>query len=351
MADTRQTCRWGILGTASIARKMTRAMHLSSHGDPIAIASRTIERANAFGDAHRIERRHASYEAVLEDPEIDAVYVPLPTALRDGWVIRAAESGKHVLCEKPAGVNLGAVEEMLEACRDAGVQFMDAVMFMHHDRLAALTTALPSLGSEVALLDTAFSFLADDAFLVENIRVDPGREPLGCVGDLGWYGARIALIAMGAMPVCVRARHHELVNQVPIHTTAELEFAGKNGPRLARIQCSFRHPLREWVEITGRDASIWMHDFVFGPPEGAFFERRSQSRLTDLDLEHLADVERTTVGSCIQEIRMIDRFSRIAIGLDPQEPDWSQWARQTQSVIDAMMVSAAAGGSDVAPLL
>ena len=101
MTDVASSCRWGILGAASIARKNVRAMHLADNATPLAIASRTFEKAAAFAAEHGLDRAHGSYEALLEDPDVDAVYVPLPTTLHREWTIRAAEAGKHVLCEKP----------------------------------------------------------------------------------------------------------------------------------------------------------------------------------------------------------------------------------------------------------
>ncbi|HSG48913.1 MAG TPA: Gfo/Idh/MocA family oxidoreductase, partial [Longimicrobiales bacterium] len=94
--------RWGVLGTANIGRAAVNpAIQASSNGELVAVASRDRERARAFADEHGIPRSHASYEALLEDPEVDAVYVPLPNSMHRTWTIRAAQAGKHILCEKP----------------------------------------------------------------------------------------------------------------------------------------------------------------------------------------------------------------------------------------------------------
>lgn len=347
MTESAGTCRWGVLGTASIARKVVRAMQQARHARPVAIASRSLEKASAFAAEHGLERAHGSYEALLADPEIDAVYIPLPTGLRRDWVLKAAAAGKHVLCEKPVAPHAAAVEEMIEACADAGVQFMDGVMFMHHARLALLRKHLPDLGIVPTFLDTSFTFRADESFFASNIRGSAELEPLGAVGDLGWYCVRIALVVMDAMPVVVRARHHEMHGDVPVHTTGEMEFVGPEGPRIARFQCSFRHPLRQWVEIVGDDGTMWMHDYVIGSPTEAAIDVETESSLTEGDAAHVRRRERLLVADCVQEAEMIERFSRIASGQEPVDPQWPRWALETQLVVDAIMSSASVDGTDI----
>ncbi|MBC02504.1 MAG: oxidoreductase [Phycisphaerae bacterium] len=347
MTETRSTCRWGVVGTAGIARKVVRAMHLARHAGPVAIASRNLDRALAFADDHGLERAHGSYEALLADPEIDAVYVPLPTALRREVVIEAARAGKHVLSEKPVAPHVAAAEEMIEACSDAGVQFMDGVMFMHHRRLDLVRERIADLGPMPTLMDSAFTFKADDSFLESNIRTSIETEPLGCVGDLGWYNIRMALVAMGELPARVRARHHAMCGGVPIDTSGELEFEGPDGPRIARFHCSFRHPLRQWVEIVGDEGCLRMQDFVIGSPTEAEILIETESSLTEGDAAHRWTRERLVVEDCVQEAEMIECFSRIAAGMEPVDPQWPRWAMETQRVTDAVMSSASANGADI----
>src|SRR5215470_1007113 len=129
--------RWGILGTANIARKNWKAIQLTGNSIVTAVASRDLERSRQFiadcqGHAPMGHEPEAfgSYERLLESDKVDAVYIPLPTGLRKEWVLRAAAAGKHVLCEKPCGLNAADVREMTEACRKNNVQFMDGVMYM-----------------------------------------------------------------------------------------------------------------------------------------------------------------------------------------------------------------------------
>src|SRR5438105_2549730 len=127
--------RWGILGTAQIARKNWRAIHDSGNSTIVAVASRDLERSRRFIAECQAEvafetvpEAYGSYEELLASQAVDAVYIPLPTGLRKEWVLRAAEAGKHIVCEKPCAVSVADLREMLDACRRHRVQFMDGVM-------------------------------------------------------------------------------------------------------------------------------------------------------------------------------------------------------------------------------
>jgi len=164
--------RWGILGTAQIARKNWRAIRDS--GNPIvAVASRHLERSRRFiaecqaeVPFETIPEAYGSYESLLASPAVDAVYIPLPTGLRKEWVLRAAAAGKHIVSEKPCAVSVADLREMLEACRRHRVQFMDGVMFMHSPRLAKIREILDdgqNVG-EVRRISSAFSFYVGGNF-------------------------------------------------------------------------------------------------------------------------------------------------------------------------------------------
>ena len=135
-------CRWGILGTAGIAKKNWQSLKTAGNARLVAVASRDTARAQAYVDecqAHvafdPAPRAVGSYEELLARADVDAVYVPLPTGPRKEWAIKTAEAGKHLMCEKPCGGDVAEVEEIIAACERANVQFMDGVMFMHGKRL------------------------------------------------------------------------------------------------------------------------------------------------------------------------------------------------------------------------
>src|SRR5436309_14738359 len=138
-------CRWGILGTANIARKNWKAIRHAGNAALAAVASRDAARARRFIDECQADAPLApapaacgSYEELLGRGDVDAVYLPLPTAVRREWVLRAAAAGKHVPCEKPCGVSADDARAMLAAWLRAGVQFMDGDRFVHSRRLPPL---------------------------------------------------------------------------------------------------------------------------------------------------------------------------------------------------------------------
>lgn len=362
--STPTLCRWGILGAATIARKNWQAIRRSGNGIVRAVASREADRAAAWiaenqADHPFAERPDAvgGYEALLGRDDIDAVYIPLPTGVRKDWVIRAARAGKHVLCEKPCGANAGEVEEMIAACREAGVQFMDGVMFMHSERLAALRAALVG-GSAIGRLRriaTQFSFLAPDDFLAGgNIRVQTDLEPLGCLGDLGWYNIRFALWAMGGeMPASVTGR---LIRQtgdgVPTEFAGELIFP--SGPT-AGYYCSFLTGHQQWAHLSGTDGCIDLRDFVlpYYGNEVAFTVSRPHFETEGCDFRmerhdtRVAVPEYSNSHETAQETRLFRTFAALALSGTPDE-SWPRLALQTQRILDACLASARDGGRPVA---
>ena len=143
MAET--PIQFGILGCAEIARKVSRAITLAPNATLYAVGSRSLEKARRFAAANGFPpsaKIYGSYEAVLDDPGVDAVYVPLPTSLHLKWAVLAAEKKKHVLLEKPVALNVAELDQILEACESNGVQFMDGTMWMHHPRTAKMKELL-----------------------------------------------------------------------------------------------------------------------------------------------------------------------------------------------------------------
>src|SRR5262245_26055842 len=174
----RQFCRFGILGTANIARKNWDAIRNSGNATLVAVGSRNRQRAAQFITECQASAPFAQapqamdYEQLIASREIDAIYLPLPTGIRKEWVLRAAAAGKHVLCEKPCACTAREVAEILDACRASGVQFMDGVMFMHSSRLAGMRQTLDDGSSigDIRRIMSQFSFLGSDEFFLKNIR-------------------------------------------------------------------------------------------------------------------------------------------------------------------------------------
>ena len=202
---SQEKCRWGILGSAGIAQKNWQSIRNAGNAELVAVASRDVGRAQDFID------RCSSGFLIRQPPKPSGTTMKCwptkrltrsiclcPPGLRAEWAIKAAQAGKHLLCEKPCGIDLEELDEILAACKEAGVQFMDGVMFMHSDRLKDLRKTLDD-GESVGKLRriaTQFSFCAPEEFLTGNIRMHSDLEPQGCMGDLGWYNLRFILWTM-----------------------------------------------------------------------------------------------------------------------------------------------------------
>ena len=257
LCDMQQTtCRWGILGAAEIARKNWLAIRNASNCSLTAVASRDLDRCRRFiGECQQlvpfdpVPLSFGSYDELLDCDAVDAVYIPLPTGVRKPWAIRAAEAGKHVLVEKPVGVNSQDVREILVACRQNGVQFMDGVMFQHSRRMEKIRSILDD-GQTIGKLTRITCQFCDGEAASEsfagNIRANSTLEPLGCLGDLGWYTIRFILWTMN-WELPTRVAGHILAEYrgpgspaaVPTDFSAELFFADGVS---ASFYCSFLGP-------------------------------------------------------------------------------------------------------------
>ena len=357
-------CRWGILGTANIARKNWKALRLAGNSTLAAVASREPAKARTFIDECQSEvpfpaaPAACTYEELLKRPDIDAVYIPLPTGIRGDWVKRAAAAGKHVLCEKPCGVNAAELKAILEACRNHRVQFMDGVMFMHSARLPLLRQVLDDgqTVGDIRRIASQFCFSAPPEFMQTNIRVSDSLEPLGALGDLGWYNIRFTLFAMNyQMPRSVTGRtlfaHGSGSKPVPIEFSGELFFA--SGPS-ASFYCSFRTENHQWAHISGSKGSVHVPDFVlpFFGCESAFESNRPffyangcTFRMESHPVKH-AVREYSEGAENAQETNMIRTFSSLALS-DKLDSTWGDIALKTQLVLDACLASAQQQGKPV----
>ena len=176
---------WGVLGTAGIAKGQTiPGMLLAENCTLYAIAGRSMEKAEQFKAQFGFEKAYDSYEALLADPVVEAVYIPLPNHLHYEWVIKAAKAGKHILCEKPLAPTAAQAAEMQAAAKENGVLLMEAFAFLHSPLIAALKKELDSgVIGEVRYLENAF---VTSDYDISNIRMR--RETLGgSLYDLGCY--------------------------------------------------------------------------------------------------------------------------------------------------------------------
>ena len=357
--------RWGILGTAEIARKNWKAMRNSGNGIVTAVASRAPERSRQFIAACQAAapfavppRALGSYEELLAAQDVDGVYIPLPTGIRKEWVLRAARAGKHVVCEKPCAVSLSDLAEMIEACRRERVQFMDGVMFMHSGRLDLIRKALAdgeTIG-QIRRINSAFSFSGGEEFFTANIRGRSELEPHGCLGDLGWYCIRFTLWAMNwQLPSEVRG---QLLSEspsrpgggpVPADFAGDLFFADGVS---ASFYCSFITGLQQWASISGTCGYLQVPDFVlpFFGCESSFETWQPAQHIQGCDFNLEPNRRRWALSEyshshpTAQESNLFRHFvAQVQSGTLNEA--WPAMAFKTQQVMQACRESARAGGT------
>jgi predicted dehydrogenase len=346
--------RIGFLSTAGIGKKNWKAIFNSGNCVVTAVASRDLEKSRKFIDDCSREAAFetkptalGSYEELLASKNVDAVYVPLPTALRKDWVARAADSGKHIVCEKPCAVDSASLDVMLSACKKNSVQFMDGVMFMHSQRLARVRETLDDGASvgQIKRIVAQFSFPGHEEFFRKNIRINAPLEPAGCLGDLGWYDIRFALWALNwQMPREVSARSlAQTDSSVPTDFSAELFF---DGGVSASLYCSFINFRQQWVHVSGAKGYLQISDFVnpfYGGELGFEVTNIGQDGYKVLpEIRRVIVAEHSNGHPSAQESNMFRNFAN-QIFSGKLNDDWPMWSAKTQKVLDACLESAQRG--------
>lgn len=325
-----KTLRWGIIGVAGIVNRLLPAFRASATAELVGIASRTRAKAQDYADRHGIPNAYGRYEDLLADPNIDAVYVPLPNHLHLEWSKRAADAGKHVLCEKPLCPTAAEAAELVAYCRAKGVRLMDGFMWPHHPRTHRLRQLL-SRGAigPITTVTAAFTFTLT-GLPTTNIRLQPQTAGGGLL-DVGCYCTYAILWAFQQTPIRAFARA-TYYNGVDVALSGILTFADG---RTALLDCGFTKPLRTWVEIVGTDAVIRIPN-LWIPNDRAVYEIHRQTDLFD----HAVEVVETPGEN--QMVHMLDDFAlAVAENREPDpNPDESV---QVLKVLDALGRSAKTG--------
>jgi D-xylose 1-dehydrogenase (NADP+, D-xylono-1,5-lactone-forming) len=245
--------KWGIISTAHINRLVLAGARESDRVEVVAVASRDQARAEAYARENGIERAHRSYEALLHDPEVEAVYISLPNAPHVEWSIRALEAGKHVLCEKPLSRHPEDVERAFDVADRTGRLLSEAFMYRHNPQTRRLRELVEedAIGA-LRLVRSAFTFKLDDE---ANVRLSAELEG-GALMDVGCYcvsGSRL----LGGEPEQV------LGHQVVGPSGVDVVFAGTMrfpGDVVAQFDCGFRTPDRDELEVVGEEGSLFLDD-------------------------------------------------------------------------------------------
>ena len=245
---------WGVLSTARIAGRLVEGASKTDDAEVVAVASRDAARAQAFAEAHGIGHAHGSYEALLADPAVEAVYVPLPNSMHIDWTVKALEAGKHVLCEKPMDRRPAQVARAFDAAEQRGLVLSEGFMWRHNPQAQILRSLLDegAVGT-VRLIRASFSFvLAGDV----DVRLDPALDG-GALMDVGCYCVGGARFVAGGEPVSVSAQAVTGPTGVDMRLTGLLRF---DGDVLAVIDCGLDEYSRGELEVVGSDGRLVLSD-------------------------------------------------------------------------------------------
>jgi xylose dehydrogenase (NAD/NADP) len=264
--------RWGLLSTARINRAVIPPIRASVQSELRAVASRDVVKAKDYAKEWRIPHAYGSYEELLADENIDVIYNPLPNHLHAEWSIRAAEAGKHVLCEKPLALSLDEVEAMTAAAKKHNVVIAEAFMYKHHPQtLKVLELIEQEAIGELLLIKGAFTFNLD--------RPDDVRWVLewggGSIWDVGCYPISFARLVANADPVEVFGWQVTGTTGIDVVFSGQLRFA--SGLQ-AQFDCGFRAPFRTAIEIVGTNGSIELGS-PFKPAGGEWIKIKHGDRV------------------------------------------------------------------------
>jgi len=241
--------RWGLLSTAHINRKLIPAIRDNPRAELISVASRSQSRASRYAAEWSIPRAHGTYEALLEDPDVDVVYVSLPNSLHAEWTVKALEFGKHVLCEKPLALSVAECNQIIEASQANGVVAMEAVMYLYHPILhKAREMVRDGAVGEITMVRGSFSFLLDRP---DDVRWDPTLGG-GALWDIGSYPVSFIRWIVGEPD---RVSGWQTLSSSGVDAT----FAGMlryDGEMLGVFDCSFLEPFRSKAEVAGRKGRL-----------------------------------------------------------------------------------------------
>jgi D-xylose 1-dehydrogenase (NADP+, D-xylono-1,5-lactone-forming) len=314
--------RWGILGCARITRRgLIPGLRASAWGTLQALGSRDLATARSWADEFQIPKAHGSYQAVIDDPEVEAVYIPLPNELHKEWVTAAADAGKHVLCEKPLALNGEEARALVAHCRARGVVLMEAFMWRHQPRTAALRrlVAEGAIGT-LRLIRSSFSFPIDPG----DWRLDRSRGG-GALWDIGCYGVSTARLFAGAEPEAIQALARFGPTGVDLSLTAMMRFPGGV---LGLIDCSFEQAFRCFYELVGTRGVIEVPD-AYLPPEQPTARLRGADSVQDLVFEGQN-----------QYAEMVDAFALAAADATHRLPDPAEDGLAQMMVLDAILTAA-----------
>ena len=291
---SRTRLTWGIIGPGFIATELADGINASDTGDLLAVASRDLARAEAFGDKYKISRRYKGYQALLDDPDVDAVYIATPHPMHAEWAIKAAEAGKHILCEKPLAVNAADAKAIIDHAEKNDVFLMEAYMYRCHPQMDALRKLLAEGGiGKLGMIRASFSYGAPfDA----SVRAFDNDLAGGGILDVGGYPVSAVRLVAGAVrgkafaePLEVKGMAHLCETGTDPYAAAILRF---DDDLLAEVSCGvgLRMMDNATVEIFGSEGKI----FLPNPWMPSRFDRDP----VRIEIDHYKDGHKSVVLDC-----------------------------------------------------
>jgi D-xylose 1-dehydrogenase (NADP+, D-xylono-1,5-lactone-forming) len=245
--------RWGILSTADINAKVLKGAALTPAVNVVAVGSRDGDRSREFASRWGIARAYGSYDEVLADPDVEAVYIPLPNSMHHDWTMRSLEAGKHVLCEKPYTRHAAEVSVAFDRAAQSNLVLSEAFMFRYHPHIQALVQLVRSgqLG-RLRLISGAFSGHTDNP---NDVRLDPEMDG-GSLMDVGVYPLSASRLLAGE-PIAVTAQQVTGATGVDVSFAATLRF---DNDVLAHFDCAFHVAGRSYLEVVGTEGRVEVSD-------------------------------------------------------------------------------------------
>ncbi|HEY3992718.1 MAG TPA: Gfo/Idh/MocA family oxidoreductase [Ktedonobacteraceae bacterium] len=250
-----KSVRWGVLSVANIAvKRVIPALVASESEQLVAVASRNAQRARELFSPQPDVRIYHDYQSLIDDPEIEAIYNPLPNSLHARWTIKALLAGKHVLCEKPLAVTAEEGALMIEASRNSGKLLMEAFMYRFHPQMIwALEQIRSGRLGEIRMVRASFFFNILLPLRHNDIRLQPQLAG-GSLMDVGCYPVNFCRAVYGRPPTAVAARVYAAEPGAVEHTTSAVLDFGEG--RFGQIDSSFGLPTRQMAEVIGEEGSL-----------------------------------------------------------------------------------------------
>jgi D-xylose 1-dehydrogenase (NADP+, D-xylono-1,5-lactone-forming) len=288
--------RWGFLSTARINRLVLAGARETDRAEVIAVASRDAARAQAYARDHQIERAYGSYDALLEDADVEAVYIPLPNSMHFEWTLRALEAGKHVLCEKPFSRHLEEVGRAFDLADSAGLVLSEGFMWRHNPQTARISGLLAEGAvGRVRVVRVAMSFQLVAVHGANDVRLQPELDG-GALMDVGCYCVSAIRLVAGEPE---RAQGEQVVGESGVDVVFAGTLACADGV-LGHFDCGFVLPRRGELEVIGEAGVLYVPDPFHVAAPGIELRRRDgveriaveSANSYQLELENIADAAR-----------------------------------------------------------